>query len=102
VGPARDADAEVVGELYAIYVDPSWWGRGVGRALIGEARRLLVERGHAEAVLWVLAGNSRAEGFYLSDGWRPDGTARREVLRAAWLPDDPVVVDELRYRRTLP
>jgi GNAT superfamily N-acetyltransferase len=101
VGPARDADVEGVGELYAIYVDPSWWGRGVGRALIGEARRLLVERGHVEAVLWVLAGNSRAEGFYLSDGWRPDRTARSEVLRATWLPDDPVVVDEMRYRRAL-
>lgn len=102
VGPARDADAEGVGELYAIYVDPSCWGRGVGRALIGEARRLLVERGHAQAVLWVLAGNSRAESFYRSDRWRPDGTARREKIGAGWHPTGAVVVDELRYRRTLP
>jgi GNAT superfamily N-acetyltransferase len=102
VGPARDADAEGVGELYAIYVDPSWWGRGVGRALIGEARRLLVQRGHTEAVLWVLAGNSRAEGFYRGDGWRLDGSARREKIGAGWHPDGAVVVDELRYRRALP
>lgn len=102
VGPARDADMEGAGELYAIYVDPSFWGRGVGRALISEARRLLVESGPAEAVLWVLAGNSRAEGFYRSDGWRPDGTARREKLGAGWHPDGAIVVDELRYRRTLP
>lgn len=101
VGPTRDADAEGVGELYAISVDPSWWGSGVGRALIGEARRLLVERGHAEAVLWVLAGNSRAEGFYRSDGWRPEGTARREKIGAGWHPTG-AVVDELRYRRALP
>ena len=38
--PVRNADAEDVGELYAISVDPSWRGSGVGRALIGEARRL--------------------------------------------------------------
>lgn len=102
VGRARDADAEGVGELYAIYVDASWWGRGVGRALIGEARRLLAERGHAEAMLWVLAGNSRAESFYRSDGWRPDGTARREKVGGGWHPDGAVVVDELRHRRALP
>jgi len=56
----------------------------VRRALIGEARRLLVERGHAEAVLWVLAGNSRAECFYRSDGWRPGWTARREKTGVRW------------------
>jgi GNAT superfamily N-acetyltransferase len=102
MGRARDADARAAGELYAIYVDASWWGRGVGRALIGETRRLLVERGHAESVLWMLAGKSRPEGFYRSDGWGPDGTARREKIGAGWHPDGAVVVDELRYLRALP
>lgn len=102
VGPARDSDAGGVGELYAIYVDPSWWGRGLGRALIGEARRLLAERGHAEALLWVLAGNSRAESFYRADGWLPDGARRDEEIGAGWGPDSGVVVSELRYRRSLP
>ena len=58
VGPARDSDAGGVGELYAICVDPSRWGRGLGQALIGEARWLLAEGGHTAALLWVLAGNS--------------------------------------------
>ena len=102
VGPARDTDASGVGELYAIYVDPAWWGLGPGRALIGEGRRLLAERGHAEALLWVLAGNSRAEGFYRADGWLPDGSRRDEEIGAGWGPDGGVVVDELRYRRSLP
>lgn len=101
VGSARDADAKGVGELYAIYLDPSWWGRGVGSALIGEARRQLAERGHAEAVLWVLAGNSRAEGFYRNDGWRPDGGARQEEVGPGGAPGAGVTVDELRYRRAL-
>ena len=102
VGPARDPDAGGAGELYAIYVDPSRWGRGLGRALIGEARRLLAERGHTEALLWVLAGNSRAEGFYRADGWSPDGSRRQEEIGAGWGPDGGVVVDEVRYRRPLP
>ncbi len=101
VGPARDADAEDAGELYAIYVDPSWWGRGLGRALIGEARRLLVERGHVETTLWVLAGNSRAESLYHNDGWRLDGAARREEIGRGWGPAGTVSVEELRYRTQL-
>lgn len=102
VGPARDTDAGDVGELYAIYVDPSRWGRGLGRALIGEARRLLAERGHAAALLWVLAGNSRAEAFYRADGWLPDGSRRDEEIGAGWVPDGGVLVSELRYRGSLP
>ncbi len=101
VGSARDADAEDAGELYAIYVDPPWWGRGVGRALVGEARRLLAERGHAEAVLWVLAGNSRAERFYRNDGWHSDGAARCEEIGSGWHPEGALSVEELRYRRWL-
>ncbi|MHB8295729.1 MAG: GNAT family N-acetyltransferase [Acidimicrobiales bacterium] len=99
VGPARDPDSGDAGELYAIYVDPSWWGRGVGRALIGDARRLLAEGGHTEALLWVLAGNFRAECFYRDDGWRPDGSRRQEEIGAGWGADGGVVVDEVRYRR---
>ncbi len=75
---------------------------GLGRVLIGEARRLLAERGHADALLWVLAGNSRAERFYRADGWRPDGSRRQEEIGAGWGPDSGAVVDEVRYRRSLP
>ncbi len=101
VGPARDAGAQGAGELYALYVESSWWGRGVGHALIGEARRLLVERGHGEAMLWVLAGNSRAQRFYRADGWRPDGATRREEIGAGCNPDGGLSVEELCYRRRL-
>ncbi|MHB1800050.1 MAG: GNAT family N-acetyltransferase [Actinomycetes bacterium] len=102
VGPARDSDTGDAGELYAIYIDPSRWGRGLGRALISEARQLLAGDGYAEVLLWVLAGNSRAEGFYRADRWRPDGSRRQETIGAGWGPDTGVVVDELRYRRSLP
>lgn len=79
-GPAGGGDDPVVGELLALYVDRGCWGRGVGRRLITEARGRLLGRGFTNAILWVLAGNERAERFYRADGWAPDGARRREVI----------------------
>jgi GNAT superfamily N-acetyltransferase len=83
------------GELLALYVDPDWWGHGIGRALIREARRLLAEQGCIEAILWLLVGNDRGERFYRADGWSPDGTRRQDEV---W----GISVDELRFVRPLP
>lgn len=94
-GPSRDDDGQGTGELVALYVDPDRWGAGVGRALIHEARARLVSQGYAEASLWVLAGNERAERFYRSDGWAPDGS-RRPAMVAGFS------VEDIRYRRPLP
>jgi GNAT superfamily N-acetyltransferase len=93
-GPARAVEDPELGEVLALYVDPPFWGHGLGRRLIVEARRRLTARGFAEAVLWVLAGNTRAERFYRADGWLPDGARRDEQI---W----GVAADEVRYRRTL-
>ena len=93
--PSRDPDRPASGELCALYVDPSCWGTGVGRALIAEARARLSDRHFPDAVLWVLQGNERAARFYRGDGWIADGT-RREV--ELW----GIVVNEDRYRRSLP
>ena len=94
-GPAKDPETPASGELLGLYVDPSHWGKGAGRALIAAARRELAERGFPDALLWVLSGNERAQRFYQKDGWRPDGSHR---LGEAW----GVPVRELRYRRGLP
>lgn len=94
IGPARGGSAQRVGELLALYVDPGRWGRGIGRLLIAEARNRLSEAGFVEAILWVLAGNGRAERFYHADGWTLDGARRKETV---W----GVAVDEVRYRRAL-
>jgi GNAT superfamily N-acetyltransferase len=93
-GPTRGVEDAELGEVLALYVDPPFWGHGLGRRLIVEARRRLTARGFAEAVLWVLAGNTRAERFYRADGWLPDGARREEEI---W----GVRADEIRYRRTL-
>jgi GNAT superfamily N-acetyltransferase len=93
-GPAR-GEAQGAGEVYAIYVDPKAWGRGVGRALMADARSRLSGLGFTEALLWVLTGNDRAERFYRADGWRPDGPRREEDI---W----GIRVSNIRYRRPLP
>jgi GNAT superfamily N-acetyltransferase len=94
VARSHDEDLPEFGQLAALHVDPGSWGHGVGRALLHAARTRLVEHGFHQAILWVLAGNSRAQRFYERDGWVADGQKRKESL---W----GVVVDDVRYRRRL-
>jgi GNAT superfamily N-acetyltransferase len=94
LAPATDLDARGDGELCALYVDPERWGRKIGRALIERARTRLSSFGFQRAVLWVMAGNLRAERFYRRDGWEPDGMRRTDSV---W----GVSVDEIRFRRPL-
>jgi len=82
------------GELGALYVDPDYWGRGIGTVLVRAARARLRDQGFREAMLWLLAGNARGERFYRADGWVANGITRKDVV---W----GVEVDELRYRRRL-
>jgi GNAT superfamily N-acetyltransferase len=93
-GPSQDADIPDAGQILALYVDPQAWGLGVGRRLMAEARKHLGQR-FADALLWVLVGNDRAERFYSVDGWQPDDRRRSEEM---W----GVLVHEVRYRRRLP
>lgn len=92
--PSRDAETSSDGELCALYVDPEWWNRGVGVALVSAARASLAEAAFRNAVLWVLVGNVRAERFYEADGWRCDGVRRMDTV---W----GVTVEEIRYCRAL-
>jgi GNAT superfamily N-acetyltransferase len=91
VGPSRDERG--LGELYAIYVHPDWWGTGAGRALI-ERGDLELRSRYREATLWVLEDNPRARSFYEAAGWAPDG-ATKSVAR--W----GVRAPEVRYRKSL-
>ncbi len=98
-GPTRDADDRrglvgKVGEVYAIYLAPTAWGRGLGGELLRTAEDDLCERGNKAATLWVLAGNTRARRFYEQCGYAADGGARNEEIGPATLPS-------VRYRRLL-
>jgi GNAT superfamily N-acetyltransferase len=94
-GDSRDDDVSRIGEIFAMYLDPNYWERGIGRLLIEQARSNLYEAGYVEALLWVLDGNERARRFYVADGWASDGSRREEDV---W----GVRVTVNRYRRTLP
>ena len=92
--PSRDEDLLQAGELAALYLDPEFWDRGIGVALIQAARAELVSRGFKEALLWILAGNARSARFYQKDGWVADGKERTQEIWNLILP-------EHRYRRSL-
>lgn len=91
---SHDAELAGFGELCALYVDPEWWRRGIGVALVRAARARLLELGVRNAFLWVLKGNVRADRFYRNDGWALDGCSRTETM---W----GVTLDDFRYRREL-
>ena len=92
--PSREPTQPDYGELYALYVDPEKWGQGIGMALLSAARANLFGLGFRKALLWVLAGNVRAERFYRIDQWAPDGYLRKDTV---W----GVMVNEVRYQRGL-
>lgn len=64
LGPNRETDTPFAGELYAIYLLPDYWRRGIGRMLINASAQTLLERGMHSMILWVLADNEPARRFY--------------------------------------
>lgn len=69
----RDKDAPAVqAEVWAIYVAPGNWSKGVGRALWSQAREVLRGKGFKTCSLWVFPENELAVRFYRSVGFAPD------------------------------
>ena len=94
IGPELGRPGSDTGQLYALYVDPEHWGRGIGKALIADAYHRFRLRGAKHAVLWVLVGNERAERFYRADGWHSDGLRSTEEVHG-------ISIDMVRYQRDL-
>jgi GNAT superfamily N-acetyltransferase len=80
IGRSRDDGMVGSGEVWALYVDPPFWGAGIGRALVAAGRDRLSKAGHERAFLWVLATNVGARRFYEQIGWSADGRERTEVI----------------------
>ncbi len=87
-GPSRDSSDP--GEIYAIYIAPSWWRHRLGQELLTASVAALKEDSYQEAILWVLSKNERAIRFYQQAGWHPDAASRDEKI----LNDS---VQEVRY-----
>ena len=58
------------GEIFELYVAPEYQGGGLGRRMFEAAQRDLAEHGYPTFVVWALAGNDRAVGFYRRLGGR--------------------------------
>ncbi|MEU8638826.1 GNAT family N-acetyltransferase [Amycolatopsis sp. NPDC048633] len=82
------------GRLYALYLLPEYWGRGLGRALHD---RVVDELSGDSVVLWVLSTNERAKAFYVRQGWVDDGATQTETI-----DEGRVTLEERRFRRSLP
>lgn len=70
VGPPREDDVGVELELWALYVRASWWGLGIGHALV------VASIDEDPSYLWVLEGNDRAIAFYRRHGFTEDGSTK--------------------------
>ena len=82
------------GEIWALFVRPSHWRRGIGRLLCERSLADARARGLAGVDLWELESNENARRFFRSMGFRADGETR------VFLEHAGVSLRELRYRRT--
>ncbi|MFI9603374.1 GNAT family N-acetyltransferase [Streptomyces sp. NPDC052043] len=95
LGPFRgDGTSTSVGELYALYVQPSLTGSGIGRTLLEAVHAQALADSFDRMQLWVLTDNTRARRFYERAGYVPDGAVQADDY-------DGVSVSEVRYRRAL-
>ncbi|MFI9628840.1 GNAT family N-acetyltransferase [Streptomyces sp. NPDC052042] len=95
LGPFRGSGTSTAtGELYALYVQPSLIGAGIGRTLLEAVHAHAQADGFGVMLLWVLTDNTRARRFYERAGYAADGTAQADDY-------DGVSVSEVRYRRTV-
>jgi ribosomal protein S18 acetylase RimI-like enzyme len=84
-----------MGEIWAIYVNPAYWGKGVGLALWDAAREGLMEEGCTHVSLWVPIANERALRFHELAGFK------REMASAKTVPIGAVRIEEIRLKRSL-
>ena len=96
IGACRDPDRDAhnCGEIWAIYISPAYWRRGIGKGLFQEAERFLLSRGFRKIVLWLLEGNTAACSFYEAMGFSPDGAVK--------IIDLGTPLKEMRYARDYP
>jgi ribosomal protein S18 acetylase RimI-like enzyme len=79
LGKARDGGAGFEGEVYTLYVDPAFLGRGAGRALLSGAFAAFKDRKLRSCLIWAHARNN-ACFFYEAMGGRRVATRTTRLL----------------------
>jgi ribosomal protein S18 acetylase RimI-like enzyme len=69
----RAGDVPGHGHISNLFVDPRWWGRGIGRGLLERAEEQMRERGFSVGQLSTQSLNARARRLYERAGWRDTG-----------------------------
>ena len=81
---ALPEDADAVGAVATLLVEPRWGRRGHAGRLLVEAATALRGAGVTRAVAWVPERDVASRGFFERAGWEADGTVR--VLDAGGRP----------------
>jgi ribosomal protein S18 acetylase RimI-like enzyme len=76
-GPSDDGPA--IGFLGAIYVDPDFWGEGIGSQLLARVESFLAERGYERLRFNVFAENDVGKAFYRSRGYEVVENAETDI-----------------------
>jgi GNAT superfamily N-acetyltransferase len=98
VGFDRSRDPKTpstTGEIWAIYVKPEHWGKGIGVALWDAARDGLEEEGCTVVTIWVPLRNDRAMRFHELAGFK------REMKTAKTTAIGEVKIEEIRLKRNV-
>ena len=98
VGFDRSRDPKsrpTTGEIWALYLLPSYWDQGAGLALWDAAREGLLEEGCTEVTLWIPLCNMRALRFAELAGFKRELNTARTAMTAG------VKLEEIRLRRKL-
>lgn len=96
IGASRDEDVDQdsVHELYAIYLSPEHWGKGIGTSLLRAVMKEVPDTAK-RLELWILEDNARGRRFYESQGFTLDGATKLAEI-------DGHQLEEVRYQLQLP
>ena len=94
IGKCRDHDKESsCGEVWAIYLLPEFWHRGIGSVLIQWGIEELKKKNYNKVTLWVLEENENARRFCEKMGFHYDGTIKEISIGKK--------LNEYRYVKTI-
>ena len=95
-GASRDnGAASSDAEIWAIYVSPSHWSKGVGRVLWSHAHARLRSLGFTSIGLWAFPENERAGKFYRGLGFEVEESSTKKF------PLGGVSLNEIHYVRAI-